>query len=431
MTADRSSIPENERALIGTLLTDIQRAGDVVSLVSSHEFADQQLGKVYDVILRAASSGCSEKQAIQAVMKSRLLPFSEIADISRSVIDPGFAIWHAEQIRADARKSADGKKSHTSRAVLLFDDYLAGLKSGECDQLYSIPAPLDGFEVGPGLISALGAGPGTGKTALASQLLFGALELNSNLVATIANAEMSFRVLARRELVRRTGLQDKRLRFADLSTSDWIAIDTAANALRPLLERVRWLEPPYRFEQLKLLQNDLPGFLVVDYLQKFSPDGEARAGVNAVMALLRHLALDGWGVLALSATTRTSGKSSSGHDSKSLTLASFKESSEIEFNADSAYLLRDNGPIDGKEWLRSIELSCVKNRHGEMAPKDLEFNKAGMRFRAAGDFANSEWRQGWIDPLQSPEPAVANSGQYDFGDYSENPFDSEDGVYAT
>lgn len=268
-----------------------------------------------------------------------------------------------------------------SLGLKLFEDYLTKLRSGDGEYLYQLPDPFVDFEVGPGLISVWGAGPGTGKTAASSQLLFGALELNPELTATIANAEMGFNVLMRRELVRRTGLPDKRLRFADLSTSDWAKIETASDELKPLMERVRWLEAPYTFDQLKRLHSEAPGLLVVDYLQKFSPDSEsARTGVNAVMGQLRHLALQGWGIIALSATTRTHGKGGSNHDGKQLTLASFKESGEIEFNADSAYLLRDEGEIDGKKWLRSVVFCCVKNRNGEQPERPMEFNKAGMRF---------------------------------------------------
>ena len=381
MTTCTSDACENERAVVGTLLMNPNYAGDISRRVSSHEFIDQQLGKVFAVIVHSVSNGKQGKAVLQDVLHSKLIPVREIGDLISGVRDPGFAIWHADEIRHHANKQQEDPKGHTRRASTLFAEYLDKLRRGDTDKLYKLPDPFLDFEVGPGLISVWGAGPGTGKTAAASQLLFGALELNPHLLVTIANAEMGFDTLARRELLRRTGIPDKRIRFADLSTSDWMLIDKASSELQPLLTRVRWLEAPYTFDQLKKLHSDAPGLLVVDYLQKFAPDSESvRTGVSAVMAQLRHLALSGWGVLALSATARTYGKRGSGHDGKALSLASFRESSEIEFNADSAYLLRSDGDVGGKSWLRSVTFCCVKNRNGELLERATEFNAAGMRF---------------------------------------------------
>ena len=94
------------------------------------------------------------------------------------------------------------------------------------------------------------------------------------------------------------------------------------------------------------LRSEPPGLVIVDYLQKFAPaDKDVRQGVGEVVSGMRMLAKAGWAVLCLSSTARNKdGK----HDSKSLSLSSFKESGEIEFNADSAYVLVDNGPLDKK-----------------------------------------------------------------------------------
>ena len=309
----------------------------------------------------------------------------------------------------DAERNGNGHKRPTKPKTTpcneLLTAYLDRLRRGEADKLWKLDEHLDGMEVGPGLIATLAAPPAVGKTALASQILFGALEHNPELTATIANAEMHFDVVARRELSKRSGVRQKDIRFGNLTFYDWEKLEAAQRELEPLLTRCSWLEAPHTYDQLKSLQEVTPGLLVLDYLQKFVPtDVEARIGANAVMALLRHLALDGWGILALSATTRTRGKGGSSHDSMQLTMASMKESGEIEFNADSVYLLRDNGPIEDKQWLRQILLDCVKNRHDETSARPLEFSRPKMQFRILS-------------------PAAEDVQEHDFGEYEGNPFE--------
>jgi hypothetical protein len=113
-------------------------------------------------------------------------------------------------------------------------------------------------------------------------------------------------------------------------------------------------------------------------LQKFTPRGiEKRAGIDDLMTLLRALADRGWAILAISAIKRGATGS---YESKSLGLSSFRESSEIEFNLDSAYVLKDEGEADGKSYVNNVLLECCKNRHGAMQDFPLKFNKPRMEF---------------------------------------------------
>jgi len=300
---------------------------------------------------------------------------AEVERVARSRIDQ----------EASGRTGRNGKdqptEPKTTRCDHLLTAYLDRLRSGEADTLYRLGDTLDGMEVGSGLITTLAAPPGAGKTALASQIMFEALANDDSLIVTIANAEMHFDTIARRELSRRSGVRQRDIRFGNLTSYDWEKLDAAQREIDPLLRRCRWLEPPHTFNQLETLLNAEPGFLILDYLQKFAlANVEARLGVNAVMGLLRLLALKGWGILALSATTRTRGKGGSSHDSTQLNLASLKESGECEFNSDSVYLLRDIGPIQKKQWLRHVWLACVKNRHDDTPTVELEFRKPKMEF---------------------------------------------------
>jgi replicative DNA helicase len=276
----------------------------------------------------------------------------------------------------DGADGSHAKPSLTS-AVDLLDKYLAKLKSGDLPQLYRFEDVLDGIEVGGGLITLIGAPPGAGKTAMASQLLFEAMQLQPQLVGYLANAEMAFDSIIRRELTRLTRVKSDAIRFGLLTQEEHYTIDMVIAGLRASMERLQVFEEPDHERLLELLDKP-PGFVVIDYLQKFAPpDKDVRVGVNTVMNTLRRLANHGHGILALSATKRdTKGQ----HSSESLGLSSFKESGECEFQADSAYVLRDIGPAGKLEYIRHVELAHVKNRHGAKVDRHLEFHMPKMRF---------------------------------------------------
>lgn len=268
-----------------------------------------------------------------------------------------------------------------SPGTALLAAYIDRLRQGGLPQL--IPqGELDGFEVGPELVTVVGAPPGAGKTALASQIMFDGLERDESLIAYVCNAEMNFEALMRRELTRATRIKSEYLRFGVLDAHDLERIDQAAKGIAGKLERTRFYVDSVDMTSLADLLDRPPGLVVIDYLQKFSPpDKEARQGVNVVMAVLRKLANHGHAVLALSATKRDAkGKHSAGE----LDLSSFRESGEVEYNADSAYVMADQGPVnEDTSWLRSVMLKHVKNRHGAKVDHDLTFNMPLMEFTKA------------------------------------------------
>jgi replicative DNA helicase len=91
------------------------------------------------------------------------------------------------------------------------------------------------------------------------------------------------------------------------------------------------------------------------------------------MADVRRLADAGCGVLAVSAVGRQKDQHGrSGYDG--LNLASFRESSELEYGADAAYLLVRSADSD------EILLKCVKNRNDEPRDVPLRFVGEFQRF---------------------------------------------------
>lgn len=297
----------------------------------------------------------------QAISRGRLTdPYSSASEL-------------VEEIAALASPIALSGATLTIPGCDVLDRYLESLANNSLPQLIKQGVALNGIEVGAELITVLASPPARGKTALASQILFDALALDPSLTVVVANAEMSFEVLLRRELARLTFISSRSLRFGELSQVEHEQVAQAAAILRQQITRVSTLADPMNLQQLLRLTGTTPGLVVVDYIQKFAPsDKDARQGVNEVMAGLRVLARAGWAVLAISATSRSK--------DKELTLSSLRESSEIEYNADSVYLLQDEGPAGSDERLRAVTLKHVKNRHDSHKDIELVFNAPQMEF---------------------------------------------------
>lgn len=248
------------------------------------------------------------------------------------------------------------------------------------------------FVLEPGRITVIGAPPATGKTALASQICFEALEHHSELRLWIANAEMSIVEVLQRELSRQSSVGYQRIRDASFDDDERRLLFDAADKLLPTIKRVRHMEPPFSCHELSALMTiPEPGILLVDYLQKFrASDRDARTGVDEVVGVLRTLALEGWAILAMSATSRQQNGKKGGHDHAGLSLSSFKESGEIEFQCDAAYILRNVSEGEPRR-VKDVDLDCVKNRCGAMEKRQLRFCGDFMRFEARAPERFSEF----------------------------------------
>lgn len=136
------------------------------------------------------------------------------------------------------------------------------------------------------------------------------------------------------------------------------------------------------------------GLLVLDYIQRIAPPGDYadnnRGSVNATMDCVRKFADIGGAVLMVAAVART--KDSKGrvsYDGAGLNLASFRESSELEFGADDAFMLVPDPKDEGQVILRHL-----KARHGETRDIVLTFDWPYQRFLPAGDGPHDGQRSG-------------------------------------
>jgi replicative DNA helicase len=262
-------------------------------------------------------------------------------------------------------------------------DVLAGLHddilSGKPPVRYPLGAgELAQIEFGPGSVLLIGGAPGSGKTAFAMQAVVDALRLTPDLRAVVGNVEMSPAELISRQLARLSGIDLTTIRRRKLGAKHADRIDQAMAKLGPLMERLAFVRPPFGLENVAAAADAFGAQLILlDYVQRISPAGEhgdGRGAVNATMNCLREFAARGAAVVAISAIGRSrDNKGRSSYDSDGLNLASFRESSELEFGADDAYIL---APGDGD----AITLRHLKSRHGERRNIELGFCGAIQRF---------------------------------------------------
>jgi replicative DNA helicase len=268
-------------------------------------------------------------------------------------------------------------------------DVLAGWRedvlSGKPPTLYPVGAgDLSRIEIGPGLVTLLGGAPGSGKTAFTMQCLVDALRLTPTLRAVVCNVEMPAAVLLDRQLARLSGIDLTTIRHRRLGAEHANRIDQAMNTLEPLAERLAFVRPPFDLANAAATADRFDAhLLLLDYLQRLRSPGEhrdQRGAVNATMDYLRQFADAGVAVVVVSAVGRTKdGKGRSSYAGEGLNLASFRESSELEFGCDDAFLLTPDGDGQGD----AVTLRHLKSRHGEARDVALTFERRLQRFTAA------------------------------------------------
>lgn len=266
------------------------------------------------------------------------------------------------------------------------DDVLTGTPP----TLYPIGSgELARIEIGPGLVSLIGGAPGAGKTAFAMQAVVDALRLTPTMRALVCNVEMSPLVLLDRQLSRLSGIDLTAIRYRQFDAKHADRLDQAMNTLEAIADRLCFVRPPFDLGNVAAAADAFQAdVLLLDYIQRIAPPGEhgdKRGSVDASMNYLRQFAETGVAVIVVAAVSR--GKDSKGRSSYAgdgLNLASFRESSELEFGADDAFILVP----DAKDPQR-VTLRHLKARHGE--PKDLilEFDRPRQHFTPASAF--EEW----------------------------------------
>jgi len=274
---------------------------------------------------------------------------------------------------------------HSSRYITAADaiaDWRESVYSGTEPTLYPVGVNgLERVEVGPGRVVLIGGAPGSGKTALVMQMTIDALRAMPGLRGVVANIEMTPAVLLDRQLARLSGVPLDLIAKRKLDDTHATRIDRGMATLDAIADRLAFVDGPHDLKNVAEAADDFgASLLVLDYLQRIRAPGEhgdRRGGVDALMDYLRRFADAGCGLLCLSAVARGKDKKGrSSYDGDALSLASFRESSELEYGADSAYVL-----VPSRDDPEHVTLRCLKHRHGDPQDLAMVFERRIQRFK--------------------------------------------------
>jgi replicative DNA helicase len=268
----------------------------------------------------------------------------------------------------------------------LLDSWRDDVLSGKPPTLYPVGSgELSRIEIGPGLVTLFGGAPGQGKTALTMQMVVDALILMPSLKGLVCNVEMSPSTLLDRQLARLTEIDLTLIRYRRLTSEHSTAIERGTDALESLADRLAFVRPPFDLVNVARSADAFGADLILlDYIQRIGAHGEhsdRRRAVDATMGSLRQFADAGVAIIVVAALARS--KDSKGRSSYNdgLSLASFRETSELEYGADDAFIL---APEDGEGASSSlVTLKHLKSRHGEARDIILSFDRKHQRFSPA------------------------------------------------
>jgi len=245
------------------------------------------------------------------------------------------------------------------------------------------------IEIGPGLVTLLGGAPGAGKTALTMQWVVDSLIASPGLRALVLNVEMSSSTLLDRQLARLADIDLTLIRRRRLAVEHSQAIVRGMQALEDLAERLAFVRPPFDLGNVAASADAFKaGLIVLDYIQRVGSHGDhgdRRGAVSETMDYLRQFAEGGFAIIVVAALARSKDAKGRSSYSDGLSLASFRETSELEYGADDAFIL---APTDGAksegEGSRRVVLKHLKSRHGETKDINLTFDRRHQRFSSAG-----------------------------------------------
>jgi replicative DNA helicase len=254
--------------------------------------------------------------------------------------------------------------------------------------------PWGTFAYRPGDMMVIAAPPGMGKTAFVLQTIVDALRLNEGAKCLIVNVEMSPEVLIERQISRLSAIE-----LADITARRDLLmkksfIDPALATLGSIEDRLFFMGEAFTMDSvLECIAAVEPSIVVLDYLQRIEcceGVADTRQRLNMLISQARGIAAAGISVVLVSAVGRTSSKKNGGYNGKELGLASFRESSEIEYGVDDAFVMVNSGTDDLPDGRRVVELRHVKSRNHRPVHLKFEFDGAIQRFKFVGELEVEE-----------------------------------------
>ncbi len=169
-------------------------------------------------------------------------------------------------------------------------------------------------------------------------------ERTPSLKALVLNVEMSPSTLLDRQLAR---LADIDLTHSsDTGGSRPSTPKRSSGAWKPstsLADRLAFVRPPFDLGNVAASADAFDaGLIVLDYIQRIGAPGEhddRRGAVDETMDYLRQFADAGVAIIVVAALARSKDAKGRSSYTDGLSLASFRETSELEYGADDAFIL--------------------------------------------------------------------------------------------
>jgi replicative DNA helicase len=428
---------EAERGLLGALIIDPRRLGEVEGRLQPDDFYDPQNRKIYAAMLaipdRAAVDAITIQGKLSAAGELDAAVAERLRAIEESALSAANLEHYAEQVadKALRRRLAEigerigelaveagdtgqlcdsaeklvfgvtdrGRKGEPrimedvlKETLLLLEKLkqnhsaVTGMPTG----IYKLDRWTTGFH--PGELFILAARPGVGKTSLAMNMaIHAACHAEPPCAVAVFSLEMPCSQLALRMLCSEARISQGKLKSGKLTDWDMKTIMQHAAKL--------WQAPIYiddsgsltimelrsKARRLKQQNKDL-GFIVIDYLQLMSGGGKAESRqleISEISRGLKSLSKElGLPILALSQLSRDVEK-----NRRKPQLADLRESGAIEQDADCVLFIHKEpdavpngvgGPVE-------VELVIAKQRNGPTGSFPLVFMSEYTRFENAAE----------------------------------------------
>lgn len=267
------------------------------------------------------------------------------------------------------------------------DEWREDILHGQPPRRYELGDGLEHIRFGPGTVALIGGAPGMGKTAFTMQCVMSAMVADESLRVCVANVEMPPERLLERQLSRLSGIMLDDIQERRLTAKQRDKLEPAFDLIDDICDRLVFVRGPFTLESVAVAADSIDAELIVlDYIQLIRPAGkhdDKRGSVDATMDSIRRFSSAGCCVLALSAVGRSKdAKGRTSYDGDGLGLASFRESSELEYGADDAYLLVPSPDADDEpeDAVVSVTLKQLKSRYGKPTDCEMSFDRSIQRF---------------------------------------------------
>lgn len=231
----------------------------------------------------------------------------------------------------------------------------------------------------------IGGYPSAGKTLLSIQF---ALELAKKYRVGYFSLETSPKKLIDRLMSHLSQVPLSKIKMRNLDEADWVQLSEAASKLSALsLDFIDAGGMTVRDIQAVMLSKRYQ-IVFVDYLQLVSDSGKGRYEQVTNISKSLHTAARSNGVAVIALAQLARPDKSSGKPQPP-TMSSFRESGQIEQDADVAILLWPSDPNDN---LSQRILKVGKNKEGERIKFELDFNGVCQTLTPAEPTAGEQYR---------------------------------------